>query len=43
VQKNIEEGTGEHLYQHGYLNLTRENGVYYFHQLVRKAVCGAQK
>lgn len=38
VQKNLEEGTGAYLYDHGYLNLARENGVYYFHQLVRQAV-----
>jgi phenylpropionate dioxygenase-like ring-hydroxylating dioxygenase large terminal subunit len=40
VQKNIEEGTGADLYEHGYLNLDRENGVHYFHELVRmKSAC----
>jgi choline monooxygenase len=38
VQKNLEDGTGEALYQHGYLNLSRENGVHYFHELIREAV-----
>jgi|GEM_PF-7104237 len=38
VQKNLEEVTGESLYDHGYLNVARENGVHYFHELVRTAV-----
>lgn len=38
VQKNLETGSGTHLYDHGYLNLAKENGVHYFHQLVRKAI-----
>lgn len=38
VQKNLEECAGTELYDHCYLNTTRENGVQYFHELVRKAV-----
>lgn len=38
VQKNLEVISGEYLYDHGYLNVTRENGVHYFHQLVRNAI-----
>lgn len=38
VQKNLEEVTGSDLYEQGHLNLTRENGVHYFHQLIRNAV-----
>ena len=38
VQKNLEKATGPHLYDHGFLNMSRENGVHYFHQLVRNAV-----
>ncbi len=38
VQKNLEVGTGTNLYDHGYLNLARENGVHYFHDLIRQAV-----
>jgi choline monooxygenase len=36
VQKNIEAGSD--FIEHGYLNLARENGVHYFHELIRKAV-----
>ena len=38
VQQNLQHATGEHLLNHGYLNAARENGVHYFHQLVRRAV-----
>ncbi len=34
VQKNMEAG----VYTHGYLHPKRENGVIYFHELVRSAV-----
>jgi choline monooxygenase len=37
VQKNL-QAAGSSLYPHGYLNTTRENGVHYFHELIRKAV-----
>lgn len=38
VQKNLEEMSAGNLINHGYLNMTRENGVHYFHELIRKAV-----
>ena len=36
VQKNLAEISAGDLFEHGYLNVTRENGVQYFHQLIRK-------
>lgn len=41
VQKNLSELTSAQHFDHGYLNLSRENGVHYFHELVRKAVAPA--
>lgn len=38
VQKNLQELSDSHLYDKGRLNLTRENGVHYFHQLIKKAI-----
>lgn len=38
VQKNMEQGSGEQLFEIGHLNVARENGVHYFHQLVRNAI-----
>ena len=38
VQQNLEQMTGEHLYDHGHLLAGRENGVAYFHQLIRQAL-----
>ncbi|KTD75162.1 aromatic ring-hydroxylating oxygenase subunit alpha [Legionella waltersii] len=38
VQNNLESGSGRGLFEHGYLNTARENGVHYFHQLLRSAV-----
>lgn len=38
VQKNLEEVGGTSLYDRGCLNVARENGVLYFHHLVREAV-----
>lgn len=43
VQKNLEQGSGNQLFEHGYLNKARENGVHYFHQLLRQAVLPEQE
>lgn len=37
VQRNLEACAEDHLFKTGYLNTARENGVHYFHQLVREA------
>jgi len=38
VQRNLVEVGGTSLFEQAYLNRTRENGVHYFHQLIRKAL-----
>lgn len=38
VQKNLENASGDSLFEGGVLNEARENGVQYFHQLVQKAL-----
>lgn len=38
VQRNLEACNSAELFPNGYLNMSRENGVYYFHQLVREAI-----
>lgn len=41
VQLNLEQTAGTALFPHGYLHASRENGVKYFHDLIRSAVAAA--